>query len=109
MFASAHLIRSTTAADAAVLNRMAVQSSRAPLAGRILVGLVDGTPAAAISITDGGVIADPSRSTGHVRAWLRVRAAAVRAHAATPSVRQRIVEGIRVARTSRIVVEAARA
>jgi hypothetical protein len=88
--ANAYRIRFATAEDADTLKRLAERSSQEPLVGRILIGHLNGTPAAALSLGDGRVIADPSPRTGHVIANLRVRADAIRAFEATPSVRDRI-------------------
>ncbi len=42
--------------------------------GEVLLGLVDGTPVAALSLTDGRVVADPFARSGEVVELLRVRA-----------------------------------
>ena len=42
--------------------------------GEVLLGLVDGTPVAALSLTDGRVVADPFAHSGEVVELLRVRA-----------------------------------
>jgi hypothetical protein len=88
--ANPYRIRFATADDADALRRLAEQSSQQPLVGRVLIGLIDYAPAAALSLQDGRVIADPSRRTDRVVAALRTRAGAVRAYEATPSLSERL-------------------
>jgi hypothetical protein len=88
--ANPYRIRYATTDDADALTRLAEQSSQRPLAGRVLIGQFDGTPAAALSLQDGRVVADPSRSTDRVVAALRTRAGAIQAHEAMPSLRDRL-------------------
>jgi hypothetical protein len=91
MFApTAYRIRFATKDDAETLSRLAKSDSRQPLVGRVLIGQLDGTPAAALSLHDGRVIADPSRRTDYLVANLRSRAGAIRAFEATPSLRDRL-------------------
>jgi hypothetical protein len=89
--ANAYRIRFASAADADTLSQLAERDSQQPLAGRVLIGHIDGTPAAAISLHDGHVIADPSNDTGRLVTTLRMRAGAIRAFEATPSLRQRLL------------------
>ena len=42
--------------------------------GEVLLGLVDGTPVAALSLVDGSVVADPFARSGEVVELLRLRA-----------------------------------
>ena len=86
---NAYRIRIATAEDAETLKRLAERDSKRPLVGRVLIGQYAGT-AAALSIHDGRVIADSSPHTGALVANLRVRAAAIRAFEATPSLRDRL-------------------
>jgi hypothetical protein len=88
--ANPYRIRFATADDADALRQLAEQSSQQPLVGRVLIGLIDYAPAAALSLQDGRVIADPSRRTDRVVAALRVRAGAVRAYETTPSLSERL-------------------
>jgi hypothetical protein len=88
--ANPHRIRFATADDADALRQLAEQSSQEPLVGRVLIGLIDYAPAAALSLQDGRVIADPSRRTDHMVAALRTRAGAVRAYEATPALSERL-------------------
>jgi hypothetical protein len=88
--ANPHRIRFATAHDADALQRLAERSSQQPLVGRVLIGLIDYAPAAALSLQDGRVIADPSRRTDRMVAALHTRAGAVRAYEATPSLSERL-------------------
>ena len=64
MFAAdTYVIRMTTDEDARALRRLGELDSQPPLAGRALIGEIDGTPAAALSLGDGRVTADPFRRT----------------------------------------------
>ncbi len=92
--ANTYLIRPTTDEDAATLSRLAELDSHEPLSGRALIGQIDGMPAAAISLADGRIVADPLRCTGHLLACLRTRAHAVGAYEAMPSLRLRMLAGL---------------
>jgi hypothetical protein len=92
--ANAYRIRYAAEADTVALTRLADQSSQRPLAGRVLIGQFDGTPAAALSLQDGRVIADPARRTDRVVAALRTRAGAIKAYEATPSLRERLLAAL---------------
>jgi hypothetical protein len=91
--ANSYRIRFATPDDADTLNGLAERESQQPLVGRVLIGQLDGTPAAALSIHDGRVIADSSRRTGALTATLRMRASGIRAFEATPSLAERIRAG----------------
>jgi hypothetical protein len=91
MFASnSYRVRFATRDDADALTSLAARASQQPLVGRVLIGQLDGTPAAALSLQDGRVIADPSRPTGPLVTTLRMRAAGIRAFEATPSLPERL-------------------
>jgi hypothetical protein len=92
--ANAYRIRFATREDADELARLAERDSKEPLVRRVLIGYIDGTPAAALSVHDGRAIADPSRSTDHVVAVLRMRAGAIKAFEAMPSLRQRLLAAL---------------
>jgi hypothetical protein len=62
----------------------------------VLIGEINGAPAAALSLADGRAIGDPFRPTAQLRRHLRVRAAAYTAHERTPSLRDRLRAGVRV-------------
>ena len=69
---------------------------RDPLRGPALVGEIDGRPAAAISLADGRVVANPFQQTAQLVALLRMRARALRRHERMPAVRDRLRAGVRV-------------
>ena len=88
--ANTYKLRLATEDDADALRRLAELDSRAPLAGRVLIGEMAGSPAAALSLSDDRVIADPFRRTDHLVACMRIRAGAIRAYEATPSLSARL-------------------
>jgi hypothetical protein len=95
MFAgNTYVIRMATDDDARVLRRLGEIDSQAPVAGRALIGEIDGTPVAALSLGDGRVTANPFRRTEHLVACLRMRAQALNAYEATPSLRDRILAAL---------------
>jgi hypothetical protein len=83
--------------DAPNLRRLAALDSQSPLSGAILMGEIDGVPAAAISLTSGRVVADPFRPTAELVATMRLRAAALTGERRT-SLRDRLLGGVRIAR-----------
>jgi hypothetical protein len=84
-------IRLATDEDTFLLQRMAARDSVEPLPGPVLIGELEGTPRAALSLRDGRVLTDPTPLSSYLLANLRVRAAGLWARAATPSLRDRIV------------------
>lgn len=85
--ASQILIRPGYADDERALTRLAaLDSAAAPPRAPLLLAEVDGELAAALSLHDGAVIADPFRPTAQIVALLRAHAAAVRP---TPRKRRR--------------------
>jgi hypothetical protein len=88
--ANLYRIRFATGEDADALRDLAERESQQPLDGRVLVGNLDDTPAAAISLTDGRVIADSSRRADHLVSTLRMRARALWTYEATPSLPDRL-------------------
>ena len=93
--ANTYKLRFATEEDADALRRLAELDSRTPLAGRVLIGEIAGSPAAALSLGDDRVIADPFRRTDHLVACLRIRAGAIRAHEGTPSLSERMRAALR--------------
>jgi hypothetical protein len=91
--ANSYVIRHHAGAD-----RLAELDSQRPLTGPALVGEIDGRPAAAISLHDGRVVADPFQHTAQLVSLLRMRARAIHSAEREPSVRRRLRAGIRVAR-----------
>ena len=69
--ANAYVIRQATTDDQSTLERLAGLDSQRPLHGPALIGEIDGTPAAAISMSDGRVVADPFKLTARVKAGMR--------------------------------------
>jgi len=92
--ANAYGIRFATTADADTLRGLAERDSQQPLVGRVLIGHIDGRPAAALSLHDGRIIADTSPGTDRVVATLRMRADAIRAFETTPSLRERLLAAL---------------
>jgi hypothetical protein len=88
--ANAYVIREATAADEGALRRLAELGGQRPLAGRALIGEVDGVPAAAASLTDWRIVADPARATTHLVPLIGMRARAQRAFEQTPSLSARL-------------------
>lgn len=89
--ANAYCIRHVTGE-----RKLAYLDSQRPLTGPALLGEIDGRPAAAISLEDGRVVADPFQHTAHLVAQLRMRARGVTAAESTPSLRTRLRHGVHV-------------
>jgi hypothetical protein len=87
---NAYVIREATDADEHALRWLAELDSQLPLSGPALVGEIDGSPAAAVSLTDGRVIANPFRQTSVLTQILHMRYAAMRAYSRTPSLPERM-------------------
>jgi hypothetical protein len=90
-----YVLRLATEHDAADLRRLAALDEARPLTGRVLIGELDGTPAAALSLKTGRSIADPFRPTADLRIHLRTRAAALEAVTREPSLRERMLDAVR--------------
>jgi hypothetical protein len=89
--ATTYVIRIATAEDEGVLRRLADIDSHGPLtAGPYLVGEVDGSPQAALSLADGRVVANPFVPTAQLLAHLRMRAGALRVYERMPSLPARL-------------------
>jgi hypothetical protein len=88
--ANTYVIRPATDDDQPELQALAELDSQRPLDGPALVGEIQGRPAAAISLQDRRVIADPFLFTVQLRQVLRMRAAALHAHEQTPSLPVRV-------------------
>ena len=93
--ADAYVIRLATEQDAAVLRRLAALDEARPLTGRVLIGEIAGTPAAALSLKTGVAIADPFQRTEELRAYMRMRASAIEAVDREPSLRERMLDAVR--------------
>jgi hypothetical protein len=96
MLPAAHFhIRPAFADDEPAVNRLAYLAGRTPPARPALLGHVDSVPAAAIGIEDDAIVADPAHDAGLLRSSLRTRAAATRAYANRPDLRDRIRAALR--------------
>ena len=89
------VIRIATEHDADALHRLAALDSARPLTGRVLIGEIDGVPAAARSLETGRTIADPFLPTARLCAYLRVRAAGLEAVRREPSLSKRMLALVR--------------
>jgi hypothetical protein len=91
MFSSnAYAIRPATDDDGPALRRLAALDSCPPLGGPALIGEIDGAPAAALSLADGRVAADPFLPTAPLAVHLRLRAAGLLAYDHEPSLAARV-------------------
>ena len=87
LMSSTIAIRSAHDDEVGVVLRLAALDSAPRLRGDVLLGVLDGEPVAALSLTDGRVVADPFRPTADVVALLRLRADTLRQAADAPSLR----------------------
>jgi hypothetical protein len=92
---NAYVIREATEADDHVLQRLAELDEQHPLEGRVLIGEIDGVPAAAASLADGRIIADPFLATTHLVPLIGLRARALRTYERTPSLTERLRAAMR--------------
>lgn len=92
--ANTYVIRQASPADRDLLERIARLDTQRPIDGAALIGEVGGIAAAAVSLSDGRVIADPFMHTANLVALLRVRSRARRAAVRTPSVADRLRAGV---------------
>ena len=67
-------IRLSRPDESAALHDLAGLDSARPLVGDVMVALVDDAPVAALSLTDGRVVADPFRRTASAVEMLKLRA-----------------------------------
>lgn len=75
---TAVVIRPAVSADTATLRQLAHLDSARPLRGEVVMAEQGGAPVAAISLSDGRLIADPFTSTLDVAELLHIRAAQLR-------------------------------
>jgi hypothetical protein len=94
-----YTIRPATDADQRALELVAALDSRRSLTGDILLAEKDGSIAAALSLTDRRVVADPFRATADARDLLQARAASLDGVTRTPLLRDRVRAAVQVART----------
>src|SRR3954469_6684127 len=101
MFSStAYTIRRATEEDAPALRRLAALDSRPALAHPVLVGEIEGAPAAALSLADGPLPAarlpaHPFLPTGALAVHLRLRANGLLAYEREPSLAARLRTALR--------------
>lgn len=67
-------IRMERADDVATIRRIAALDSAPVPASPVLLGMIDGEPVAAMSLTSGKLVADPFKPTAALTALLRLRA-----------------------------------
>jgi hypothetical protein len=95
MFAAdTYRIRLANDEDIDTLRDLADRNSDQRLDGPVLIGEIDGVGAAALSLSDGRVIADSSRRIDHLVANLRVRAASISAYESRPSLNDRLLAAL---------------
>jgi hypothetical protein len=90
------IIRQATDDDQGALQLLAELDSQRPLSMPALIAETRGQPAAAISLTDGRVIADPFEYTAVLRQLLRYRLGALQAYSRQPSLAKRMREFVRI-------------
>jgi len=93
--ANKYVMRLATEHDGAELRRLAQLDSARPLTGRVLIGELDGMPAAALSLKTGRAVGDPFRATADLRIHLRARASMLEAVSREPSLRERMLDAVR--------------
>jgi hypothetical protein len=96
-----YVIRHAVPGDDHALRDIAALDSQRPLAAPVLIGEIGGRPAAAISLVDRRVIADPFLHTATLTQVLPVRARAIEAHRRTPSLVERLRASIGTVAVSR--------
>jgi hypothetical protein len=101
-----YTVRTATDADAPIVRRLAELDSSPALSGTVLIGEVAGEPAAALSLGDGRVVADPFVRSDHLVACLRLHARGLRAHEETPSVADRVRAALRPDRRAGVTASA---
>ena len=95
--ANTYVLRLATPSDDSALERIAGLDGQRPLAGSVLLGEIDGKPAAAVSMDDGRVVADPFQLTDPLVRVLTLRRRALLAYAETPSLPARVRARVRFA------------
>ena len=87
---NAYVIRQATLDDERALLRLAELDGRRPLSRPVLIGEIGGIPAAAVSLADGQIAADPFQPTAHLVPLLGIRFRALRAFEQQPSLPARL-------------------
>jgi hypothetical protein len=93
---TASAIYEATASDAVKLWYLTQLTGQPRLRGRVLIGDIQGSPAAAISLADDRIVADPYRDSARLTTQLRSRAQALRALERAPSLSDRMRAGVQV-------------
>ncbi|HEX3279496.1 MAG TPA: hypothetical protein VHR40_13310 [Thermoleophilaceae bacterium] len=92
--ANAYVIREATHADEQALRQLAELNGNQPLRGRVLIGEIEGEPAAAASIDDGRIVSHPQRPTHLLVPLIGMRARAQRTFERMPSLTARLAAGL---------------
>ena len=92
--ANTHRIRFATEQDTDAVRALVARTDVPPLHGSMLIGELDGVVSAALSLSDGRVIAEDSPRAGHLVANLRYRAISTWAYSATPSTSERLLAAL---------------
>ena len=92
--ANAYVIRTATPADEEALRHLAQLDNQEPLSGRVLIGEIQGQPAAAASISSGRIVSDPSRATHFLVPLLGMRVRRERTFERMPSLPLRLRSGL---------------
>ena len=90
--ANTYPIHTATEADSDTINALAARNGHAPLTGRVLLGRTPTGQIAALSLTDGTVIADPGAE--HLASNLRIRAISVWTQMSGQTLRERLLAGL---------------
>jgi hypothetical protein len=98
--ANTYVIRHANTDDQRGLCELADLDSQRPLSGPVLIGEIDGALSAALSLTDGRLIADPFQRTAVLSQVLRMRADNLRVNRRTPTLPQRIRTALTPFRTA---------
>ena len=88
------IIRQATEDDQQALERLADLDSARPLAAPALIAELRGEPAAAISLVDGRIVADPFENTAVLQQLLHYRYSAEQAYSRQPSLAKRMRESV---------------
>src|SRR3954471_15329300 len=87
---TAYTIRPALESDDPTLRWLAALAGEPPVRRPALLGDIDGIPAAAISLGDGRVVADPFRPAAGLAARLRLHRSGWRAHGARDALRDQV-------------------
>ena len=83
-------IRHAQPSDEPTLRWLAALAEQPAVARPALIGDIDGLPAAAISVADGRVVADPHRRTAGLAVRLRLHRSGWRAHRSPDTMRDQV-------------------